>query len=120
MTRLSSTAAAAAVAGAALMSTSTAFSLNAVSSSRRCVRGRSACSASVSRHQPSMVASVPRTVVETGTKEAQKTQRLHVQVCVLCFFFGGLASRVCSFANRNTHQTRLSVRMSGYVLSCFI
>lgn len=85
MTRLSGTATAAALAGAALMSTSTAFSLNAVSSSRRCVRGRSACSAS---QQPSMVASVPRTVIETGT-EAAPRQRLHVQVGSRVF------SRVC-------------------------
>lgn len=86
MTRLSSTAAA--VAGAALVATSSAFSLSGLpsttsasissaSSSRRCVRSR-ACSAA---QQPSMVASVPRTVVETGTgTDAAPKQRLHVQV----------------------------------------
>lgn len=94
MTRRLSRTAVVASAAAALVATSNAFTLGSLpsssamsspSSGRRCVRGR-ACSAS---QQPSMVASVPRTVVETGTDTARK-QRLHVQVracgggCVMC------------------------------------
>lgn len=113
MTRLSKTAV---VASAALIATSHAFTLSSLhptassaaalssssSSGRRCVRSR-AYSAS---QQPSMVASVPRTVVETGTEAASK-QRLHVQVraCLVgvpvrplrCFsVFCGRCGSVCS------------------------
>ncbi|CAM9334113.1 unnamed protein product [Scytosiphon promiscuus] len=76
MTRL-----AAVACGAALVASSSAFTLSsvpAVSSSRGCRRSRS-CSAS--HQQPSMVASMPRTVPETGTKAgAASKQRLHVQL----------------------------------------
>ncbi|CBJ31246.1 Fatty acid desaturase [Ectocarpus siliculosus] len=83
MTRLSVSAAV----GAALVATSSAFTLNAVPSSSAAMstssgrghRRSRACSAS--RQQPSMVTSVPRTVPETGTKAgAASKQRLHVQL----------------------------------------
>lgn len=85
MTRLSMSAAV----GAALVATSSAFTLSAVpsssaamfTSSSRGYRRSRACAASQRQQQPSMVTSVPRTVPETGTKAgAASKQRLHVQV----------------------------------------
>lgn len=81
MTRL-----AAVACGAALVASTSAFTLSsvpAIPASRGCRRSR-ACSAS--HQQPSMVASMPRTVPETGTKAgAASKQRLHVQVRFVFF-----------------------------------